>query len=124
MRECAGDWTTALGDTERKELTGTLKMCDDVLRKCGAGDDGVISTVDPFAKGTAHRTVAAISTILGTAEDILGARKYVELAEKLLEEGTLITMPTQVLGGLEATSQGLQMLKDGKVSRTKLVVKV
>ena len=46
------------------------------------------------------------------------------LAEKLLEEGKLITMPTQVIGGLEAVSEGLQTLKDGKVSRTKLVVKL
>lgn len=119
----AGDWTTAVAEKDRSKLTGTLLLCDQVLRKCGAGDFGIIATVDPFAKGNGHRIVAPISTILGSTEDILGAQKYVRHAEKLLSEGRLITMPTQVIGGLGAVPKGLQDLKDGKVRRSKLVVK-
>ena len=73
-----GDWSTAVEAKDAsEELIGTLALCDQALRKSGSGDDGVITSVNPFAKGDGKRVVAPISTILATTEDIQGARAQV-----------------------------------------------
>ncbi|KAF2635624.1 oxidoreductase-like protein [Massarina eburnea CBS 473.64] len=51
--------------------------------------------------------------------------KFWKVAQELINQGKIRTHPTEVRsGGLEAIPQGLQDLKDGKVSGKKLVYKI
>jgi NADPH:quinone reductase-like Zn-dependent oxidoreductase len=58
-------------------------------------------------------------------EDFEFARKFFQLTEKLLAEGKLKTHPEEVRGnGLEGALQGMQDMKDGKISAAKLVYRI
>ena len=50
--------------------------------------------------------------------------KFWKIAEELVNSGKIVTHRTVVRNGLEGIVEGLQELKDGKVSGTKLVYKV
>lgn len=50
--------------------------------------------------------------------------KFWKVAEDLINSGKIKTHPVEVRNGLEGVPQGLQDLKDGKVSGVKLVFKV
>jgi hypothetical protein len=57
-------------------------------------------------------------------EDFELMKKFVTLTEKLLEQGLLKTHPAKVRDGLAAILDGMQELKEGKVSGSKLVYRV
>ena len=52
------------------------------------------------------------------------AKRAAVLTEELLERGLLKTHPAKVRDGLEGVLDGMQELKDGKVSGVKLVYRV
>lgn len=55
-------------------------------------------------------------------EDYKVASEFFDVAKDLYASGKLVVHPPRVeKGGLEGVFDGLQMLKDGKVSGTKLV---
>ena len=57
-------------------------------------------------------------------EDYEFSSKFWKLSEELINSGKIKTHPTEVRKGLEGVPQGLQDLKDGKVSGVKLVYTV
>ncbi|KAH7074142.1 oxidoreductase-like protein [Paraphoma chrysanthemicola] len=57
-------------------------------------------------------------------EDYDFGAKFWKLSEELINSGKIKTHPTEVRKGLEGVPQGLQDLKDGKVSGVKLVFTV
>lgn len=61
----------------------------------------------------------------GKPEDKKFAEEFVPIAEKLLGDGTVKVHPPKVLpGGLDGILEGLQTMKEGKVSGEKLVYNV
>lgn len=50
--------------------------------------------------------------------------KFWQIAEELINNGTIKTHPTEIRAGLENVPQGLKDLEDGKVSGVKLVFTV
>jgi NADPH:quinone reductase-like Zn-dependent oxidoreductase len=100
-------------------------MCDQVLQLCGAGEKGMIASVDISSKQTGPSKVFPYSIgFINTSEEIQQAGKKMKLIEKMLTERQLQTMPFEVIGSLDDVLTGLEMLKAGKVRGTKLVVKV
>lgn len=57
-------------------------------------------------------------------EDFELMKKFVVLTEKLLEQGLLKTHPAKVRDGLEGILDGMQEVKEGKVSGAKLIYRV
>ena len=62
------------------------------------------------------------STVPASSADFEFGKKWFALSEKLLAEGKLVPHPAKVgSGGLEGVIQGLDDMKNGKVSGQKLV---
>ena len=99
------------------------ELCDEVLVKCG-GEDTQIATVDPMSKAEVKATLHTIYT--GTCYDDYreDCVRYIKAVTDLLAAGELPLAPVRELEGLEAVAEGLQMLKEGKVSGEKIVVKI
>ncbi len=57
-------------------------------------------------------------------EDFELAKNFCDLAEKLLEQGKIKPHPASVRRGIEGILEGMQELKEGKVSGVKLVYRI
>lgn len=57
-------------------------------------------------------------------EDAELGKKFIALAEELLKEGKIRPHPVDVRVGIENILDGMQEMKDGKVSGVKLVYKI
>ena len=57
-------------------------------------------------------------------EDAELGKRFVALAEKLLQEGKIRPHPADVRVGIEGILDGMQEMKDGKVSGVKLVYRI
>lgn len=118
-------------------LESSAKICSEALSSDPAGAkfgsilpvklprEGIETTMtfmytifnDPFEKG--GRETPAVP------EDFEFAKKFFEITEKLLAEGKLKTHPEQIgSNGLEGALQGMEDMKNDKVSGKKLVYRV
>eukprot|EP00892_Ulva_mutabilis_P011848 jgi/Ulvmu1/9035/UM005_0127.1 len=98
-------------------------LCDEILQKCG-GKGAMIATVMPGSYPDIKAAVYGINTALSYVELRDDAIKYVKHVTEQLAAGKLSLAPTEMLEGLEAVAEGLQMLQEGKVSGKKVVVKI
>lgn len=105
----------------------TPAAVDEVMEKCGATGAGKIATVDPGAPASFSGKSELLPVDIGSikyGELLKEAKFYVKLVDDLLAEGKMFTMPTKVIGGLDAAVEGMEMLKAGKVRGEKLVVTI
>ena len=68
---------------------------------------------EPVSKGPAQ--------FPDTREDFAFGKSWIQYAEELLHNGQLVTVPIQLGRGLENALDGIDLLRQGKVSGHKLV---
>ncbi|KAI8931620.1 hypothetical protein NX059_011272 [Plenodomus lindquistii] len=133
------------GDKIRKATNDKLKLVfdciaegssPDIIAKALSSSGGHVSTLLPvksFGRDDVKHNFTFAYTSLGekyndrfaaSQEDYEFGKKFWAHAEDLINSGKVKTHPTNVRKGLEGVPQGLNDLKDGKVSGVKLVYTV
>ncbi|KAF2849571.1 oxidoreductase-like protein [Plenodomus tracheiphilus IPT5] len=134
------------GDKIRKATDDKLKLVfdciaegssPDIIAKALSSSGGHVSTLLPAksfgGRDDVKHNFTFAYTSLGekyddrfpaSQEDYEFGKKFWALAEDLINSGKVKTHPTEVRKGLEGVPQGLNDLKDGKVSGVKLVYTV
>jgi hypothetical protein len=85
----------------------------------------VVSTFPLGYTITGERFVIEDKEWPASPEDFELGKTFFSLAEKLLDHGLIKSHPIKLMeGGLEGISDGMQYLKDGKVSGVKLVYRI
>lgn len=117
-------------------LEASAKICDEAL---SSGEGNVYGTILPvkLPNKTAATTFTFMYTIFNdpftkagretpaVPEDFEFAKEFFGITEKLLAEGKLKTHPEKVgANGLEGALQGMEDMKNEKVSANKLVYRV
>ncbi|KAL3963175.1 hypothetical protein ACCO45_000179 [Purpureocillium lilacinum] len=113
-------------------LPASAKICAEALSSAPGGKYASLSSVD-FPRKDCSSGFTLAYTALGEAftfgdikipakpEDYEFAKMFWELSRELLAEGKIKAHPRRVRQGLEGVLEGLQELKDNKVSGEKLV---
>lgn len=116
-------------------LEDSIKFCDEAISSSG-GEYGALLFVEfPRKNVNTHFTVAYTISgedfkygdrlIPGKPEDKAYAEMFFPIAETLLAQGKVKVHPTKVgKEGLKGVLEGLEMLKNGKVSGEKLVYNI
>ena len=133
-----------VGTKIRKATDNKLKLVFDCVAEgssfaiCAAaigangGHVSVLLPVENFLRDDVKTTFTLGYTALGetyhewpaSQTDYEFTSKFFKSAQDLINSGKIKTHPAEIRGGLEGVPQGLQDLKDGKVSGVKLVYKV
>jgi NADPH:quinone reductase-like Zn-dependent oxidoreductase len=135
-----------VGAKIRKAANDKLKLVFDCIGEgssteiCLAAigsEGGHLSALLPPPKDISRKDVKAVWTLAYTAlgekyndkvpesqTDYEFGAKFWKASEELINSGKIRAHPTEVRSGLDGVPQGLQDLKDGKVSGVKLVYKV
>lgn len=113
----------------------SAQLCADVLTSSSSGVYVDLMGIDK-PRSDVRNVFFLAYTFTGEAFEIEGkewpadptdfelAKRAAVLTEELLEKGLLKTHPAKVRDGLEGVLEGMQELKDGKVSGVKLVYRV
>jgi NADPH:quinone reductase-like Zn-dependent oxidoreductase len=113
----------------------TVKICDSVISE--GGKFSTISGTGSTKEGIeATRTIGYVAfgealdkpflklDAASTQPSYEWAKNWISVVEPLLAAGKIKPHPTMVVGGLEEVLNGMQLMKAGKLSATKLVFKV
>lgn len=131
IRKYANDDLRLCWDTI--SLEGSAKICCDAL--ASGGKYGTILPVKPpredvkmthtLAYTTMGEAFSKRSDVPAKPDHYLFARKWADIADEILMQGLIKVHPSKVMeGGLDGILEGLDLMRNDKVSGQKLVYRV